>query len=138
VRLREPSKGRQLTEVAHDGEGRIRMSMSAGQRRILHGIEKQLSLSDRRLTSLFGTFTWLTQDEDVPGLEQLTRRPPRRDAQRAWVRTAVFCAIAAAALMCAVAIGGAGRATHKCGAAPSPQASSAGSCPWNPGQNSGP
>lgn len=118
------------------------MSLPAAQRRKLHGIERQLRRSDRRLTALFGTFTRLTQDEDVPGLEQLTRTPVRRIAQRAWVRTVIFCAIATAALMCAVAIASAGRGTHKCGHAPSAQrasqASPAGSCAWDPAESSGP
>jgi hypothetical protein len=118
------------------------MSLPTGQQRILHGIEKQLSQSDRRLTSLFRTFTWLTQGEDVPGVEQLTRSSPRRAAQRAWMRTAIFCVVAAAALMCAVAISGTGRTAHKCGAVPSPQptaqAGPAGACAWNPDPNSWP
>jgi hypothetical protein len=134
--------GLALIGVAHAGEGRIQMSLPATQRRKLHGIERQLRRSDRRLTALFGTFTRLTQDEDVPGMEQLTRTPLWRIAERAWVRTVIFCAIAAAALMCAVAIAGAGRGTHKCGPAPSQQrasqASPAGSCAWDPAQNPGP
>ncbi|MGE5286562.1 MAG: hypothetical protein ACM3ML_05030 [Micromonosporaceae bacterium] len=133
------------------------MSLPVSQRRILHGIEQQLCSSDRRLTSLFGVFTWLTQDEDVPHQEQLTPRrvrriprpvgrTPRRIARGAWLRTAVFCAIAITALTCAVAIGAARHATQRCGPTPPPhtsahtsaQARAAAGCTPAPGQNPAP
>ena len=58
------------------------MSLSTQERRALHSIEEDLSGSDPKLVSLLATFTRLTQDEEMPGYEQIAAggkpRGPRR------------------------------------------------------------
>jgi hypothetical protein len=91
------------------------MCLPVAQQRILHGMERQLSSSDPRLASLFGTFTRLTRDEDVPSLEELRAGPVARFLRSARLKTILFFPIALAAMACAVFIGGGGRGAQKCG-----------------------
>ncbi len=111
------------------------MSLPVGQQRILHGMERRLSSSDPRLASLFGTFTRLTRDEDVPNLEELRAGPVARFLRSARLKKILFLPIALAAVVCAIFIGGGGRGTPKCGPTLAPQrisqVSSTGYCTWD-------
>jgi hypothetical protein len=51
------------------------MGLPTYQERILHGMETALRTREPRLTAKFAIFTRLTRDEEIPGTEQLQRRP---------------------------------------------------------------
>jgi len=55
-------------------ERSVRMSLPAGQQRILNAIEEALRVHDSRLASMFATFTRLTRQEEMPEVEQLKQR----------------------------------------------------------------
>jgi hypothetical protein len=59
------------------------MSLSTHERRALHSIEADLSGSDPQLVSLLATFTRLTQDEKMPGYEQIGSGGKPRGARHA-------------------------------------------------------
>jgi len=114
------------------------MSLSASQQRILHGMESKLSSSDPRLASLFGIFTRLTRDEDMPSLEELKAGPVARFLRSARLKTILFVPVALAAMASAAFIGGGGRGTQKCSPRPpvqrTSQVSSIAYGTWDPGQ----
>jgi hypothetical protein len=76
------------------------MNEPVRQRRILRGIERDLSGSDPGLARLFSTFTLLTQGEEMPGAEKARtgpvrvlarlRRAARRDRPGARSRTRLW------------------------------------------------
>jgi hypothetical protein len=54
------------------------MSLRSDQQRALDRIGEALRADDRRLESLFMTFSELTRHEVMPGTEQITPEPRRR------------------------------------------------------------
>ena len=53
------------------------MNVPVRRRRILRGIERDLSGSDPGLARLFSIFTLLTQGEEMPGAEKVRAGPVR-------------------------------------------------------------
>jgi hypothetical protein len=108
------------------------MGLPVGQRRHLDKIESSLRESDPRLASLFTIFSRLSQDEEMPALEQV-----RASAAHLWlwlrwtafgrwlgpsagarVRTALFFPVAFAVMACTMLLGGGMSGAHRCSAAP--------------------
>jgi hypothetical protein len=103
------------------------MSMLVTSRRALRGIEKDLASSDPKLATFFSTFTLLTRDEELPGVERLKAGPVRLIARLRWRRASfpqglhrrtayqrpplwplLLLSAALTAVVCAVAVGGIG------------------------------
>ena len=51
------------------------MGLTASQRRTLESIERQLRAREPKLAAMFSIFARLTQDELLPGIEAIKRRP---------------------------------------------------------------
>ncbi len=110
------------------------MGLPVGQRKNLDKIENSLRASDPRLASLFTIFTRLSQDEEMPALEQVRASAAhfrlwlrfRRAAIGRWlgttaggrVRTALFFPVALAVMACTVLLGGGMSGSHRCSSAP--------------------
>src|SRR6266567_980159 len=95
------------------------MGLPVGQRKHLDKIESSLRASDPRLASLFTIFTRLSEDEEMPALEQL-----RASAVHLWLwlrfrRTAFgrWLGTSAGARVRTVLFGGGMPGSHRCLAA---------------------
>jgi hypothetical protein len=85
------------------------MNVPVRRRRILRGIERDLSGSDPGLARLFSTFTLLTLGEEMPGAEKARagpvrvlarlRRAARRDRPGARSRTRLWLSLSLAAAL---------------------------------------
>jgi hypothetical protein len=83
------------------------MSLPGGQRRALDRIETALLEEDRRLGSLFATFTRLTSHETMPLAERVTARPWwLRLRVRAAALTAIGLAAATSVLLVSLLVPG--------------------------------
>lgn len=110
------------------------MGLPVGQRKHLEKIESSLRASDPRLASLFTIFTRLSQDEEMPALEQVRASATqfwlwlrfRRIVAGHWlgatagarVRTALFFPVALAVMACTMLLGGGMSGSHRCSSAP--------------------
>jgi hypothetical protein len=109
------------------------MGLPVGQQKNLDKIESSLRASDPRLASLFTVFTRLSQDEEMPALEQMRASAGhfwlwlrfRRTRFGRWlgtsaggrVRTAVFFPVALAVMACTMLLGGGMTGSHRCSSA---------------------
>jgi hypothetical protein len=91
--------------------------LPGSQQRALDQIERTLLEDDRRLSSLFATFTRLTSHEAMPWAERVTARPW---PLRLRLGIAAAMAIGLAAVMSALLLLTPGRAACPASAAPSP------------------
>lgn len=90
------------------------MSLPACEERILHHMETALRAHEPRLAAMFGVFSRLTRDEQMPGIERLQRRPwlSWRRLQRATIVLVIWCV----AVSACVAVGLS--SSHPCGQPP--------------------
>jgi hypothetical protein len=74
------------------------MGLPACEERILHRMEIVLRSHEPRLATMFGVFTQLTRDEEIPGIERLRRSPwlSWRRLRRATVMLVIWCLVVSA------------------------------------------
>ncbi len=116
------------------------MGLPVGQRKHLDKIETSLRASDPRLASLFTIFTRLSQDEEMPALEQVRASAAhvwlwlrfRRSAFGHWLgtkagarlRAALLFPVAFAVMACTMLLAGGMSGSHRCLSAPRPTGTS--------------
>ena len=90
------------------------MIIAARHRRVLSEIECTLGRTDPRLASKFNVFSRLTSGEEMPWIEQVTPRRPRRPGNVTRIgrllfrmRVVLFAAVAVGVLATALVMGGA-------------------------------